>query len=701
MLKLFLLFALVLGNILFNAASINANIYSQLDYSIDHNNIIAQNTLIKRFTPDSLAIKKNIVSDSLSENKLSPDSSTVITEIDSIAGRADSIVVDTVLYTPLYQHGRYNLLDITHYKKIEKKDLLYKDYSEFPDILADELDAYPLHLGYFGHYNHFSMFGGMPSDVSFRFNGRPIDDLLYQTMNPSELQSEAYESIEIFTGSDAVIFSDNASSALVNLQEMRFDTKYPYTKLWYSQAGYEYISADLVFAQNFKKDWNFNFGIRRQSGKGMYENDSIDAWNVRAGLRWNPSNLVSISLTESFTNHGLNLNGGVDYEKSTEYYDPIAAQIYYSKLKERVWSHDITLCGSLFTSQDSSSAISTTAYFSYDNWSKYRSKDIRLFVVDTNGSIEHISRHYGISMKYEQHLLELFTMRFGAELSQNSLESSFYNDGADVVRFSAFGHGVLNIFNNISLSGGMRTTQFMGKTMFSTGIKAIIRFSDFTITADVSRSERMPAACEGFNLKNEEHLLALSELKWKHSATEINIGAFARHINSPINSIIQYNEINLPVNTTSDNGTSAQIIGSYTRVSTTVFERIHLELFAQTYKSFEEGNENDKYPLLYGGASIFYEMKFGASILRLGTKIFAETEKKGVQFIPFTRVYVDFPNESNTTFNGFEAFASAKLGDAYVKIGYRNIINQGYYFVPLYPAIDGNFRLSFSWAFMN
>ncbi len=608
---------------------------------------------------------------------------------------------DTIPNNPLQEHGAFFLIKHKPYKKIAKEDLLFKDYSGFPDIIAEELPAYPLNLGYYGHYNHFSLFGGMPADISFRYNGRPMDDLLYGTLNPAQLQTEAYENIEIYTGSDAVVFSDNASSAFINLQEMRFNTKYPYTKLWYSQAGYDFISADIIFAQNFAKDWNFNLGIRRQAGDGRFENFYLDGWNLRTGLRWNPSDMMSISLSENFTNHGLGLNGGIDADASTDIYDNIAAEPYYDALSERVWGHDITLSASLLLAEDSSSAVSGSAYFSYNTWSKNRPEVLYTGGSDTFGYLEHLSRTYGFSLNYEQEILSFFTLRTGGDIAHYALEKSYYSGGADDMKIAAFGHGTLDIFDDIIFSGGFRISRFKGFTALSAGAKGIFRISDFDLLIDLSRSERLPSAMEGFELSKEKHLLALTEIVWNRDETDITLGAFARKIDSPIESDTLQNEEGKIINTISENGESREIYGAHLKINTFLLGRIGLSFFAQTYKSFASGEEENRYPLFYAGGTAYYRLIFGRSILRLGMKIFALGEKQGMRFIPQTRAYIEYPYRSSLTFNGLEVFARARLGNAYVKAAYQNVLSRGYYFVPVYPGLDANFRLSFSWSFMN
>ncbi len=49
---------------------------------------------------------------------------------------------------------------------------------------------------------------------------------------------------------------------------------------------------------------------------------------------------------------------------------------------------------------------------------------------------------------------------------------------------------------------------------------------------------------------------------------------------------------------------------------------------------------------------------------------------------------------------GITIFATLKLGEAYLRISYNNILSHIYY-VPYYPVYNGNFRLQVAWAFFD
>ena len=137
-----------------------------------------------------------------------------------------------------------------------------------------------------------------------------MNEANFGTFNMDMFSTEFMESVEILVGSDAVIFSNNSSGALINLQEIRYNASTPYTKLWINQAGTSMISSDGVFSQNILPNFNFTVGIRAISSDGDFTNQWVDSWNLRGILRWNLSPKTNISLTENFYNHAAGTNGG-------------------------------------------------------------------------------------------------------------------------------------------------------------------------------------------------------------------------------------------------------------------------------------------------------------------------------------------------------------------------------------------------------
>ncbi len=263
-------------------------------------------------------------------------------------------------HVPLAAHGRISQLPMPAVV-INKRDLELLPYFGLPDILRMKLPAlYPLSLGGYGQFTSFGAFGGGARDVSLRFNGRSLNSSTFGAYNLEQFPPEMAENFEIFTGADAVIFGDNASGLLVNVQEARHNSKTPYTRLWFAQGEYDYIASDGMLSQNIAEDLNATVGFRREYSVGRFANSGFDIWNVRGALRYSLSDEASFTFTEIFTNHGLGTNGGLSPE-SPSFTDALTAVPRIADLDERVYRHDVTLAGSW--RPDSVFAASASVFF--------------------------------------------------------------------------------------------------------------------------------------------------------------------------------------------------------------------------------------------------------------------------------------------------------------------------------------------------
>jgi outer membrane cobalamin receptor len=221
-------------------------------------------------------------------------------------------VKDSIIRIPLRNHGNLIHIKDTPNITIKKQDIQDINYTGLSDILQKKTPFYTQNQGSFGLFNSFSIFGAKPRSINFQFNGRNINDLDLGSLNPEQISTEFFESVEVYYGSDAIILGDNSAGALINFQEIRYNTEKPFTRLWFSEAGFEYLAADGVYSQNFARDWNFTLGFNTKAADGLYQDSWMNSWNFRGILRWNPSDRTSISLSENFTNHGIGTGGGVD-----------------------------------------------------------------------------------------------------------------------------------------------------------------------------------------------------------------------------------------------------------------------------------------------------------------------------------------------------------------------------------------------------
>lgn len=112
------------------------------------------------------------------------------------------------------------------------------------------------------------------------------------------------------------------------------------------------------------------------------------------------------------------------------------------------------------------------------------------------------------------------------------------------------------------------------------------------------------------------------------------------------------------------------------------------------------GDYKDKFPLVYGGVRFFYTYSPGRSILRVGLDLKASSGSTSYSYMPLSRTYYNSDFESDFSPHGLDAFVEIKIGTAYFKASFMNLLSTNYHQVALYPDLTRNFRMSINWAFL-
>lgn len=646
----------VLAMIIINVCSINYSLAQEIDQSATNN--------------DSSAIK-NIQDSSKVTQSINPE--------------------DTVLYEPLPFHG--NMRESGYYIRTVKQDMGLDDYADIQEYLEWQLPAYPLFLGGFGLNNSLSIFGGNSTGIGVAFNGRNFGDLEYNTLNLSQIATEFFESIEVYIGSDAAILSDNGSTMLINVQEIKYNTRLPYTRLWFNQAGYGSLAADGVFSQNLMRNVNFTMGFRAHTSDNRYDNESINSWNVRGQLRISPDERTTISISEIFTNYGMGLSGGVDLQSSEDIYDEVAAQSLFGGSSDRTVRHDLSINATRFFDDDTTLIANASLYLSHTSWENWL--DSKMMMTDSSQrKFGHLSRWFGANFKLDKIFASLFKISTGAEIRSVATEESVFNAGYEGIATSIFGRSELKISELLNISGGLRLFDNAGMTGLNFGAKGMIDLGKIKLTADLSRFERIPNLAEGLQLKKEGHNLINGELMYEDIGYILRFGVYFRNI-----------ENHIKINSSATEGVQ---LYKFENTGTTDMSGAYIMLNARVFDDFainmillNSDLPNDELPSLYGKLSIYYEMQVVNSILRLGIESSAMSEKRGYSYIPFYRAWDESESAIGNQFSGITAFARAKLGNAFVRISFENALGNNYYYVALHPMYEQVFRLSVAWSFFD
>ncbi len=618
------------------------------------------------------------------------------TNAEPLAPEADSVD----LFIPLFNHGSVFLTKGNYYKKITKKDILWEDYFGLFDILSNNLPSYPLSQGGYFLNDNLSIFGAGARSNSFRFNNRPINEANFGTFNINMFPTEFFESAEIMLGSDAVIFSNNSSGVFVNLQEIRYNVATPYTKLWLEEAGKTMLSSDGVFSQNIMPNVNMTLGFRAINSSGDFINQWVDSWNVRGLVRWNLNEKTNISLSDNFHNYATGTNGGINTELSTGIYNPRESFVLYDSLNERLFRHDLNLTFSSILSDDTSSAVSMTAFFTNADYEQRVPGTITESDTVTHNQL--LSNQTGISGKYEQELSDFLSLKFGGDIIYSAVDKGLFNDEMNGLTLGTFAYTAIRPIDKINISGGVRINSQLDRVFSSLGGKLQYSFTPYSsFFADISFSERVPTPTEGLALNNEGHFLLLAGYNTKNKQNIFEATIFFRNIANQIIARSVTDKNAHIINTRSEQNGTMRASGAYISYASEIFKHLHYRIYANLALTNNGAETDFSNPRLNGKLKFYYQFIVGKSEMRLGMDISAVYQKSWFRYFPQHRQYTLIENNPLAQFNGFNIFAHAKLGNAYLKLNLRNITGNGYYFLAYYPKSSFYFNLSVNWAFLD
>lgn len=614
----------------------------------------------------------------------------------------DSTKKEIILITPKYEHSSIFQLGKSNNFEIRKGTFLDINYTSYKEIFERKLPVNILSQGSFDYYSNFSTMGAMPTGNSVKFNNRTLNSLDFPSYNLSAISPEFAEKVEFLVGSDAVIFGDNSSGSLINIQEIRYNTAKPYTRLWFSDGGYEYLAADGVFSQNFAPDWNFTFGFRNSNNDGRFNDTWTNLWTVRGILRYNPSNYRSISLVHNYTNYGIGTGGGVNYDSVTSIYENISAFSFFPGMDEREFRHDFTLTYTDRFDSLSIQAIQISTYLTRSEWDRKQGDVFRFAQADTLGNLFSYSNMlYGANFAYELEFLKNNFIKIGADLNYYSYDKTYMYDEYRNFQTALFGHLRLNFTDQLGLSGGARFTNKYDKVSLALGSKLFYHYSDaIELFVDASYSERIPEISEGFSLKNEKNLLLIFGSKSKiDSLTNFEINAFYRLQKDPIVVIID-ELINTPSGVTFKNEETYSAYGVNTKFESQLFNLINFQIIANVNIADLSYSDKKILPTLSSILNLYYEYNTGRSILRIGTEAKFASSFNGLRFIPYYKAYTISEYDNDAGLYYVNPYAFVKLGDATIRIMFENIFDNNYYDIAIAPGNGRNLRISFSWTFL-
>ena len=633
-----------------------------------------------------------------SQTLIPRDSIPTVDSLKTVRAKDTLLVKDTIqIFTPHFKHGLFSYFP-SHNQKITKFDIQWINYSAGSDVLMEASPVVPQHLGNYGLWNTNSFMGSGISDLSVRWNGRSLGGIINSSVPFDVIPLEFVESIEVLTGVDAIAFSDNSSGAVLNAQEIRYNTAKPYTRLWYSQGGNNYIATDGIYSQNFAPNLNLTLGFRRMSSEGRFTSSGIDAWNVRTKLQYTPSDKSILSFTYMFTNHDMGAFGGLSSANT----DNITSEPWYVGANTVMKRNDATITFSTFISDDTTSNLTALLYYSNALTEQKNLPFFDGFEV-SNLTYKQQEAILGTSIRFEQYLIpkgSAFSnsIRTGGEAEVLSTNETVYYSAFSGTKLSGYGIFHQNL-GSMYLKASVRGTLLNDQFTPSLGLGVFLPFAEKNIIKlEAIQSTNLRTIFEPIDQSVVNSVVSLQS-SIRSDSLLIEPFAFIRNVDAKYEAWSVTDQSELPIGFEYKTGTSRTLAGFGFTVKNSVWRFFYSVNAQYTYQGMND-NTTKLLPDLYGSAEVYYQHLAGSSIGRLGVRIRGNTAVNGFTFSPilnsFTRFdTADFP----TGFNGIDLFATAKLGDAYIRLTYMNVLNQTYGYVPIYPQLDGNFRISVGWAF--
>ncbi len=617
-----------------------------------------------------------------------------------ISSDSTKFVMDTLnLWRPIKTHNSISLSNLVVKSNINKKELLSVPYYTLSDILKEKRIGFPLSSGFPGLNNSTIMMAGLPNGVDLRYNNIPQEFALNGHSFWSIFPMENIDNIEIITGSTAFILGNNSNGTLINLQEIQHHTYKPYTKLWYNQGIDETIATDGLFSQNIAKNFNILLGFRSIFSPGTYDNQWIESWNVRAKIRWNIDSLTNISLSENYTNYGISESGGIN-KLSSEIFNSLNALplLRYSDL--RLFQHNINLSFSKFLDNEKTNSIASSFSIISNDFTFRDKEGIINNPIDSNYQFifNYTSLLNNTSYEFNTKYLNI---KIGSDISFVLIDKNNNLNNKNYLDLGVYGFSSLDLTEFFKLSGGVRLFKKYENEGYAFGGRISSKITeDFAYFIDAAISTRLPSILEAKQAVKETHNLYLLGIDWIGDGFIINSQLFYRYVANPIRFKFKFDTTSSSYQTeffnlSNKNYPGFEIFAKVNRWGIGLESKINLN-----FENFNLSHHQD-FPLFYGNVRLYYTLTSGESLIKIGLSGDIISSFDGLGYFPLYAGYYENDYKSTIMGNGVDAFAYAKLGNAHLKVKFNNLLNQSFYYTPIYPEPGRHFEFSFSWAFLD
>ncbi len=605
---------------------------------------------------------------------------------------ADSLAVSDTLSVPLPFHGAVSALGtVVPYRSMTRADISTLPYRTLEDVLEWRTPAYVLSTGLIGDWNVPLLFGEGPREGVVAFDGVALARGSGGGYAPAMVMTEFMEQLDVLIGADAAVLTGANGGTAYWVQQPWYNTRTPYTRVWYCQSAYDFIATDGTFSQNVAPNVNATVGFRRMVTPGRYDGQWLDTWNTRALVRWNPSDGASISLVHRFANWGIGTNGGINTALSEDPSNELTAVAMYDGLNQRMFRHELQLVGTVQPALHR--VISASVAIATEEWGIHRSGEL-MSDGDSDATVRWSAWMLRGTFRWEERLTAALRFIAGADAAITQTTASLYSAALTAPELSSFSYARWTIAPTTTLRGGGRLLIANGHTMPIAGVALEHRISALRLTLDASTSARLPTSTDRNAPAERTHLLLL-RAETGDSIVPLAVSAYLRwrpNLNQYYPVLRGDTVVGVEVRSTQQlrpaSGVtveSAVMIGS-------------ARLATQWIASFEGAH---RVPLLYATLSLRYQHRIGRNRLVGELFVRARTGVVSDRFLPFAWAYVPGNQWLPAAFDGATLSLAAELGNATVKLAMGNIASAYYATLSTFPQLDRHITLSIAWSFFD
>lgn len=621
------------------------------------------------------------------------------------SAQSDSLALDSLpnanikLFPIPKNHGSiFNLKNEA--LKIHKTEPQEINYISIHKVIYEKTLSQPLFTNNFGKRDRFGFFGYFHNATTIngiQQYGPGLSGFSFWTS-----PAEGSENIEIYEGAEAIPFAQNSGGVLINFQEISYNSKKPFVRIWGSDINDDLLNFEGTWAQNFSPNWNFYANYRSMSGQARYQNSNFRSRNLRLGFRNTIDSFSQINYTYIHSNNFVTSNSGINPALSIDVEgnftdSPVNSIVHFNSLNRRNKDHQIIAHYSNKFDSTGKKAMNASFY------SKYSIIHENLGDLDFNESedIEKFNNFItGGNFSYEIMISNIFIKAI-ADLNYMNFQENKNYGLKEYLNYSL--GGFLSV-NNKSFKPyvSIRSSNNLGNNFLDFGGGIELKIFNLPLKLDYSFSHVTPAFYQ-FEADLEKHSLFLVKTNFKLFNSNLSINLWNRSItdqiiygvnltNNEISDFNYLNDQNLNIS-----GASVQIDFLAAKNSIFNYDNIFINLKIITNPFVIEGRS--PFPLIFGDLMTYINIPRGKSEANIGFTWKLASPVNGYGFNDFYDIYyVDPYQELPSMLANIEFFARMRLNHAWLKLSFVNPLGSDIYYLSHHRSLNQFFKLSFNWT---